>query len=109
MKSGRIGVMLLVLHVGGIPAAAESVVAASTVTALAAQAAEEEGAVPAASPGQGLPIRIPPPRTLQDFWPVFAGFAATWLVIAGYTLSFNRRIRRVSAAIGSLEAREGEG
>ena len=47
----------------------------------------------------GLPARAPWPRTLVEFWPVFAGFAVSWLGIVAYTLTFGRRIRRVEAAI----------
>jgi CcmD family protein len=62
--------------------------------------------LPAVSPVQGasgLPQRAPPPRTLREFWPVFAGFAAAWIGIVAYTLSFGRRLRRVGDELGRLD------
>jgi CcmD family protein len=53
----------------------------------------------------GLPVRPPDPRTLREFWPVFVGFAVTWVGLVGYLLTFGGRMKRVGEAMKSLEAR----
>lgn len=62
---------------------------------------------PAASrAASGLPQRAPDPRTLGEFWPVFAGFVVTWIAIMAYMLSFNRRITRVGESLAELTPTE---
>jgi CcmD family protein len=51
-----------------------------------------------AQPGSGLPEQAPPPRTLHEFWPVFAVIALVWIGIVGYLL-------RSGAALGRIARR----
>lgn len=51
------------------------------------------------SSSQALPQRTPEPRTLHAFWPVFAGFALTWIGIMVYLLSFTGRLKRLEDAM----------
>lgn len=107
MNSARIAVLLLGLQLGTLLPLAPSAASGSNLSFVALQDTPTEQEAPGGERrGQGLPIRTPPPRTLHDFWPMFVVFAATWLVIAGYTLTFNRRLRKVTRALGELEPAE---
>ncbi len=67
----------------------------------------EPPAVPANPPVQGssgLPPRVPPPRTLHAYWPVFGGFAVTWVGIIAYALTFHARLRRIGDEIAHFDA-----
>lgn len=71
----------------------------STVQAAAQPVAP---AVAEAQP-QGLPRRAPEPRTLQEFWPVFAIFATVWLGIIVYVLRFGAPLRKITASMSRVE------
>ena len=76
-----------------------------------AQAADTEVVAPAdvvATPAQdgmvsGLPQREPPPRTLADYWLVFALLSASWLGIVYYIVRLGRRAKRIETMIGSVD------
>lgn len=50
----------------------------------------------------GLPERVPPPRTMRDYWPVFALFSIVWLGIVGYVLTFNGKLKRMASQLGDV-------
>jgi CcmD family protein len=49
--------------------------------------------------GDPLPVRPVPPRTLQDYWHVFATFALAWILLFGYVLRIGRHFARVEREI----------
>ena len=66
-------------------------------------------AATAAGARGGIPQRAPEPRTMREFWPVFLGFAATWLAIVAYVLHAGSRIGRAARAARGLEERSDAG
>lgn len=65
------------------------------------------GEIAMATQDSGLPERLPPPRTMRDYWPVFALFSVVWLGIVGYVLTFNGRLKRMASRLGGLPGGEG--
>jgi hypothetical protein len=49
-----------------------------------------------AQQGSGLPEQAPPPRTLHEFWHVFALIALAWLGIVGYLLRSGEALGRIA-------------
>jgi CcmD family protein len=96
----------LLLQVGASPGPDSA--AMDLEIAVTQGAAERPAPVASQLPGTGLPQRAPPPRTLRAFWPVFAGFAVTWVGIVIYTLTFSGRLRRVGDEIGRFAADQPE-
>lgn len=81
-----------------------SVVAPASLVAMAvAQTPDSATAMSDAQVISGLPARAPDPRTLHEFWPVFVFFAASWIGITGYVLTFSRRMRKVADSLGGIE------
>jgi hypothetical protein len=66
-------------------------------------------ASPPATSSSGLPRRPPDPRTLAEYWPVFAGFSLTWAAIVGYLVLLGRPFSRTARAIHLLEERRAGG
>ncbi|HEX8213556.1 MAG TPA: hypothetical protein VF584_25525 [Longimicrobium sp.] len=65
--------------------------------------AERQPAVPYARQGSGLPQQAPPPRTLREFWPVFALIVLVWIGIVGYLLRSGAALGRVARGIRRLD------
>lgn len=53
--------------------------------------------------GSGLPQRPPDPRTLGEYWPVFALFSLTWLGIVAYFLSLGKPLARTARSVQQLD------
>ncbi|MEX2584305.1 MAG: CcmD family protein [Gemmatimonadota bacterium] len=79
--------------------------ASSPEPALIALQAEPSATQPAEGAPMGLPQRAPVARTMADFWPVYAGFVVTWLVIVAYFLSLGRRISGVAESMNDVARR----
>lgn len=54
--------------------------------------------------GSGLPERAPPPRTLHEFWHVFALIALVWLGIVGYLLRSGAALGRIADRLAQRDS-----
>lgn len=98
---------VLILTLGSPPAAAqEQPDPIETSQSVATQADSEAMAAPApAAAIQGLPRRAPEPRTLHEFWMVFAALAAAWGGITFYILRFGAPLGRIADTMRRVEGR----
>jgi CcmD family protein len=103
MSSRAAGTLILFAILALIPQRA-SANEADFDLSLAAVAVQGPQAEPTAAVQQpsGLPQRAPDPRTLEEFWPIFAAFVLTWIAIVGYMLTFGRRVSRIADELGEI-------
>ena len=73
--------------------------AASGVRATDAVVAMDAPTQTAGETSSGLPAQAAPPRTLRAHWHVYLAFAATWLLLFGYTIWLGRRFGRLEEEI----------
>jgi CcmD family protein len=97
----RILLALLVFTAAGWSLESTPTANAAAPPAAAVQAPQVEPPV-AAQGSSGLPQRAPDPRTLEEYWPIFAAFVLTWIAIMGYFLTFGRRVSRIADELGEI-------
>ncbi|HEY0154953.1 MAG TPA: CcmD family protein [Longimicrobium sp.] len=64
---------------------------------------DPQPAINEARQGSGLPQQAPPPRTLREFWHVFALISLVWIGIVGYLLRSGAALVRVAHRIRRLD------
>ena len=102
-SAGRIALLSLALLVGGMsPRLPIGVVRVAPASAQEASTTSPVGqTAPATS--SGLPRRPPDPRTLREYWPVFAALSLSWAGIVAYLISLGRPFGRAARAIHDLD------
>jgi CcmD family protein len=64
--------------------------------------AQDSAAAASPAPSSGLPAGMGVPRTMRSYTHVFVAFSVAWVLLFGYTVSIDRRFRKLEEQVDSL-------